>query len=104
MFITDTAVFESGYILEKRIRIPRRHIAEVLTFAGVTCQNRNALVSGLAFWARNGSLSFADCHHLALTAQLGLTEIYSFEEDGSLPGRRADRAMIVAGRRNAAST
>lgn len=42
--------------------------------------HRSAVLDAIAFWSIQGPLSFADCYHLALTRELGMTAIYTFDK------------------------
>ena len=38
------------------------------------------IVNALDFWAQQPRLDFADCYHLALAEELGMTQVYSFDK------------------------
>lgn len=40
----------------------------------------HAVVDALGFWAGQPAFDYADCYHLALTRQLGMTQIYSYDK------------------------
>lgn len=87
----DTVVFETIYILQRVYSISKLDIVDALTkvieHPGVILDHKESVLSALEFWSHTGGLSFADCYHLALAANLGFTEIYSFDKAmGRYPG------------------
>lgn len=80
LYAADSVIFEAVYVLSKQFGATKHEIAESLQEAldipGFIVSNRDALQSALAFWAQHGGLSFVDCFHLAMAAQLGLDHIY----------------------------
>jgi predicted nucleic acid-binding protein len=42
--------------------------------------HRRAVLNAMDFWVDQSPLSFVDCYHLALTEELGVTEIYTFDK------------------------
>jgi predicted nucleic acid-binding protein len=54
-------------------------LAEIVGFPGIVIEHGVALTSALKLWQTQGPLSFADCFHLTLTRELGMTEIYTFD-------------------------
>lgn len=82
--LPDTVVFETTYILQRVYSIPKTRIADELTallgHPGVFLDHKQAVPNALACWRDIGGLSFADCYHLALAADLGFTSIYSFDK------------------------
>lgn len=83
-YLPVTAVFECIYTIQSAREVPNEALAnvllEVLGFPGVVTDTQLALVDALEFWRGQGPLSFADCYHLALTKELGMTEIYTFDK------------------------
>lgn len=81
---SETVIFEAVYVLHKQYDIPKREIKEglldVLNFSGVAIPNSGPLQAALSFWTQHGGLSFADCFHLALAKELGMTAIYTFDK------------------------
>lgn len=81
--LPDTVVFETIFTLQRVYSIPKVDIADELSIIvkhpGVILDHKQAVLSALTFWRGTGGLSFADCYHLALTADLGFTEICSFD-------------------------
>ena len=57
-----------------------RGLATILDYAGIVTDHPEALKTALQFWATQGPLSFADCFHLTLTRQLGMTHIVTFDQ------------------------
>lgn len=84
VYYPSTAVLESIYVLRNQFGGNRTSIAEVLSgflaFPNVKCEYKAALISSLDFWQSNSGLDFADCYHLALTKELGMSQIYSFDK------------------------
>ncbi len=90
-YIPATVVFECIYTCQSEREVTNEALAdvllEILHFPGVTTDNSRALIDALEFWRTQGPLSFADCYHLALTKDLGMTEIYTFDKKmGRYPG------------------
>jgi predicted nucleic-acid-binding protein len=91
VWISETVVFETVFTLTSFYRIPRgdvaRQVRRIVGMPGIFLQNKAIVLEALRFWESQGPLSFADCYHLALTADLGLDEIYSFDTKmGRYPG------------------
>ncbi len=89
--LPDTVVFEAIYILQGVYSISKVEISDELStivkHPGVILDHKQAVLNALTFWRGIGGLSFADCYHLALAADLGYTEIYSFDRQmDSYPG------------------
>ena len=82
--LPDTVVFETIFTLQRVYSISKREIADemstIVKHPGVILDHKEAVLNALAFWRGIGSLSFADCYHLALAADLGYTEICSFDK------------------------
>lgn len=83
-YLPVTAIFECIYTCQTTFQAPNNALArlllEIVTFPGVVTDQTEALMNALGFWQRQGPLSFADCFHLALTRELGMTEIYTFDQ------------------------
>lgn len=63
------------------------HDCWILGFNGLESDHPEACVEALRLWAEQGPLSFADCFHLALTKQLGMARIDTFDRKmGRYPG------------------
>ncbi|MDQ3541718.1 MAG: type II toxin-antitoxin system VapC family toxin [Chloroflexota bacterium] len=89
--LPDTVVFETIFTLQRVYSIPKVEIADelstIIDHPGVMLDHKESLLKALTFWRGIDGLSFADCYHLALAADLGLTEIYSFDRKmDSYPG------------------
>jgi predicted nucleic acid-binding protein len=83
VFRAATAVFEAIYILHRTLSIPRRAMIQALTelvsCPGLRPGDGSAIQNALAFWVEQPSLDFADCCHLALTKDLGMAAIHTFD-------------------------
>lgn len=91
LFISETVVLESVHVLSKVYDVPRETVCirliELLSIPGIIHPHKSTTLKAYRFWAKQGPLSFADCYHLALTADLGLSEIYAFDKNmGRYPG------------------
>lgn len=92
-YLPNTAMFECIYVCQRAYIVPNEPLAsaiiEILGFSGLDTDHQDALIDALRLWAVQGPLSFADCFHLALTRELGMTNIYTFD-------RKMDRYPGVA--------
>lgn len=83
-YLSSTVVFECIHACQTRYNVPNQALAdaliEILSFRGVHSDHLEALANALTYWRTQGPLSFADCFHLALTKQLGMAAIYSFDK------------------------
>lgn len=83
-YLPVTALFECIYTCKSISDVPNDALAdvliEILHFPGVVVDHLKALVDALQVWRTQGPLSFADCYHLALTKDLGMSEIYTFDK------------------------
>lgn len=83
-YLPVTVVFECIYTCQSEREVTNEALAdlllEILHFPGVMTDNLRALVNALEFWRTQGPLSFADCYHLALTRELGMEQIYTFDK------------------------
>lgn len=84
VYCPSTAILESVFVLQKQFDVDRETIASLLggflTLPAVQSEYKKALLRALAFWQDNKSIHFPDCYHLALTKELGMTQIYSFDK------------------------
>ena len=84
VFCPPTAVFEAIHIMHIRNQSPRDEVARyfklILNYPGFTTDHPVALQDGFDFWVAQSSLDFADCYHLALAKELGMTQIYTFDK------------------------
>jgi len=84
VYCPSTAIMECVFVLEKQFKVQREKIASLvagfLAIPAVHCEYKRALFHALAFWQGNMGLDFADCYHLALAEELGMTQIYSFDK------------------------
>lgn len=82
-FTAVTAVDEALRVLTKVFGHERlaaaEAIATIVSQPEIGIDHRHVVLNAIDLWAANGPLSFADCYHLALTRELGLTEIYTFD-------------------------
>lgn len=82
-YLPVTAIFECIYTCQSTFHVPNdvlaRLLLDIVTFPGIVTDQTDALMNALELWQSQGPLSFADCYHLALTRELGMTEIYSFD-------------------------
>lgn len=83
LFAPASVFIELAYLLTKTKLVPRDEAARVLldtlTLPGLIVEHSDAVESALKFWRSHSPLSFVDCYHLALTRQLGMTQIYTFD-------------------------
>lgn len=84
VYCPSTAILESTFVLQKQFNVDRETIASLLggflLLPSVQSEHKKALLRALAFWSEQSPLDFADCYHLALTKELGMTQIYSFDK------------------------
>lgn len=84
VYCPSTAIMECTFVLNRQFNAPRKEIApllaDIISLPYVECDSRQALLKSLAFWQINSSLDFADCYHLTLAEELGMTQIYSFDK------------------------
>ena len=82
--LSETVILETTYVLTKIYGVSRADagalLADILDLEELLLHNKPIVQEALRNWAVQGPLSFADCYHLALTADLGLSEIYSFDK------------------------
>ena len=83
LFAPSSVYIELAYLLTNTKDVPKSEAAammlETIMLPGLVVEHENAVESALKFWSHQGPLSFADCYHLALTKELGMTEIYTFD-------------------------
>ena len=90
-YLASTVIAECAFVCARVYGTDNRHIAsalqEILSYSGVRTDHPEALVAALDLWGTQGPLSFADCFHLALAKQLGMSRIYTFDRKmGRYPG------------------
>ena len=77
-------MFEAIHILHKRNGAPRSacraYFAKILQLPFLEMDHALAIENALDFWVEQPSLDFADCYHLALAKDLGMTQVYSFDK------------------------
>jgi len=91
LFAPSSVFVELSHYLNRTLRLPRERIAaallDLLGNPGIATDHPEALQQAIRLWSREGSLSFPDCFHLALTRQLGMTRIVTFDQKmGRYPG------------------
>ena len=83
-YLSSTVVLECIHACQMRYKVPNQALAdalvEILGFAGLHTDHPEAITHALMYWRTQGPLSFADCFHLALAEQLGMSSIYSFDK------------------------
>ena len=87
---TDTVVFETVFLLERRYRRPRNQIRmallPILELPGIVLSGKRRLNKVFDLYVDLG-LPFADAHHAVQMSRMGLTRIVSFDEDfDEVPG------------------
>lgn len=84
VFCPDTAIFEVIHILHKLNGAPRanvsHHLNMIMNYVGFQVEHFEAMTRALDFWVSQPRLDFADCYHLALAQELGMTQVYSFDK------------------------
>jgi predicted nucleic acid-binding protein len=82
-YLPSTVIAECAFVCTRVYEAGNKPIAvallEILSYPGISTDHPEALAAGLDLWRSQGPLSFADCFHLALAKQLGMTRIYSFD-------------------------
>lgn len=83
VFCPDTAIFEAVHILHGLAGAPRVRTAAVLLrlveLPLFRMDHKSAVIAALELWVNETPLDYADCYHLALTKELGMTGIYTFD-------------------------
>lgn len=83
LFCPATVIFETIHVLHGRARIPRADISRVLSnliaLPNFVMGQESVVVAALELWVNQPPLDYADCFHLALTRELGMTRIYTFD-------------------------
>ena len=84
LFVPASVFVELAHLLHRRRSVPRPRVAAallgIMRLQGLDIPDRNAIAAALDFWQSTGGLSFVDCYHLALTKELGMTQIYTFDK------------------------
>lgn len=86
----ETVVFEAVFVLERTLRQPkaaiRDAVVELLKLPGIVLPGKRRLRRAFALYV-DTNIPFVDAYHAALMADLGLTDIVSFDRDyDRLPG------------------
>jgi len=83
-YLPVTAIFECTYVCQSTFQVPNDILAplllEIADFPGIVVDHEGALMNALELWQSQGPLSSADCYHLTLARELGMTEVYSFDK------------------------
>lgn len=83
-YIPATVVLECIHVLRTGFNVAENEstglLRTLLTAPSFHSEHKPALLSALDFASSQTVLSFADCYHLALTKELGMTQIYSFDK------------------------
>jgi len=83
MFAPSSVFIELAYLLTSTKGVPKNEAAammlELIMLPGLVVEHFDAVESAIRFWSHQGPLSFVDCYHLALTRELGMTEICTFD-------------------------
>ena len=83
VYAPATVFLETSHVLTRAKGVPvtdaARALSTMLGYTGLETDHPEALDTALQLWAAQGPLSFADCFHLALTQQLGMSCIYTFD-------------------------
>jgi predicted nucleic acid-binding protein len=84
VYCPDTAIFEAIHILHGRSNAPREKAAAALLMLidvpSFRMDHKDAISVALEFWVDHPAMDYADCYHLALTRELGMTRIYAFDK------------------------
>lgn len=84
IYCPATVIFEAIHILHGRAGIPRSDVAwalkNLIELPTFQMPDERAVRLALDFWTRHAPLDFADCYHLALTKELGMSQIYTFDK------------------------
>lgn len=84
VFCPVTAVFEAVYILSDRNKSPRPDVAgyfaTIMAYPGFHLEHPESISAAFELWTAHTALDFADCFHLTLTKELGMTQIYTFDK------------------------
>lgn len=79
-----TAVDETLRVLTRSFEYSRLKAAQqmstILFQPEIEIDHRDAVLDAIEFWVTQAPLSFVDCYHLALTKELGMTQIYTFDQ------------------------
>lgn len=79
-----TALDEALRVLTKFMGHSRHTAGEmfmiIFSIPDIRIEHRAAVMDAIDFWVRQSPLSFIDCYHLALTKELGMTQIFSFDK------------------------
>ncbi len=83
IYCPATVIFEAIHILHDQIGLPRPDVAwalkNLIELPNFAMSEERVVVDALDFWTAQSPLDYADCYHLALTKDLGMTEIYTFD-------------------------
>lgn len=81
---SSMVIFETVFTLQKRYRVPREQIrellADILSFRGLALPNKNLYKRALDLYASR-NVSFVDAFNAIYMASQGIAQIYSFDTD-----------------------
>lgn len=84
IFCPPTAIFETIHVLHGRVKIPRADVAwalsDLIALPTFVMEREPVVMAALEFWVSQSPLDYADCYHLALIKELGMTGIYTFDQ------------------------
>lgn len=91
IFCPATVIFEAIHVLHGRAGLPRADIFwalnNLIELPNFVMAEQAVVIDALDFWTKQSPLDYADCYHLALTKELGMPEIYTFDRKmGRFPG------------------
>lgn len=83
IFCPATVIFESIHVLHGRTKIPRADISwalsNLIALPNFVMEQMPVVTAALEFWANQSPLDYANCCHLALTKELGIAQIFTFD-------------------------
>jgi len=91
VLVSETVVFETVFVLEKRRQVPRPEIASALLsfieLSSVVLSGKHVVRDAFALYVEHPGLSFADCYHVIFALKHGITQIFTFDKRiGRIPG------------------
>lgn len=83
IFCPATVIFEAIHVLHGLVGLPRKDIAWALTdlieLPNFMMTEEAVVIDAFKFWTAQSPLDYADCFHLALTKEMGLSAIHTFD-------------------------
>ncbi|HVL22784.1 MAG TPA: PIN domain-containing protein [Thermomicrobiales bacterium] len=84
IFCPSTVIFEAIHALHRRANIPHPAVAMALTnlieLPNFVMTDEPVVIAALEFCTQQSPLDDADCYHLALTRELAMSRIYTFDK------------------------